>query len=503
MYNKKFVVVGGGTAGWLTALVVQKMVKNSFVTLVESDDIGILGAGEGTVPYLISILSYLNIPIMDVLYESDGSIKLGIEFSNWNGDNTSYFHPFGNPKTQNSNFEKGIYFNFIKNDIPVQNYSLQYKLFLNNKSNFILDSNTKEFISKGGYALHFNARKLAKFLREIAEKRGIKRIEGIVEKINNNETDNVDNIILKGGTKIEGDFFFDCSGFNRLITGKHYNSEWISYKDVLPLDTALPFFISHNNKNIKPVTEAIAMKYGWVWKIPVKDRYGCGYVFDSSYIDNDDAKKELEEYFQVPIESPKTFKFNAGCYKNIWIKNTLAIGLSSGFIEPLEATSIWINCLNLFSFLHNNLHEIDDDEIREKYNHVCFKRNDIVKEFIHLHYFGERSDSVFWINFQNKHSPSNYLRQKIHFSKKIGLTWDNDIFENSDLHIASKLFPTESWLMVMDGLKMIDKKPYDFLQNEFLVKNEIFHEEFVFQRELIEKCISNDDFCRFVWKIDQ
>jgi tryptophan halogenase len=499
--RKKFIVAGGGTAGWLTALTVECLVDDVEVILIESEEIGILGAGEGTVPNIVQLLVLLGISFEDIIKNADGTVKLGINFVNWNGDDSFYTHTFGDPESKFTQISRGLFYRQIANSGPVQEISFGYHLILNKKSNFIFDESSSRLQTQSPFALHFNARKLAAYLRTIAESRGIKRIEGKISTVQSHPNSDIKSLILDDKTEIEGDFFFDCTGFSRLLIGKHFGSEWYSYKDQLPLDTALPFFIPHQNKNIKPVTEAIAMKYGWVWKIPVKDRYGCGYVFDSSYIDRDSAIKELEDYFQIPIESPKTFRFNAGCYKEIWKRNCLAVGLSSGFIEPLEATSIWVNNLNLTNFMVNLLYDINDDRVREIYNQQCFCRNEEIKDFIHLHYLGKRKDSEFWKTFQDRHPPSSNLAEKIKISNTVGFNWnDQDIVSLIKPLVQDTLFPTNSWAQVMDGLKLIDKEPYTRLNKIFNIDHQTFLDYATFITKLIDRCLDNDEFLNLLWE---
>jgi tryptophan halogenase len=494
--GKNIVVVGGGTAGWLTALLCKKIQKDSSVTLIESEEVGILGAGEGSVPDLVNVLSILDISLVDTIKNSDATIKLGIDFVNWHGDNTSYFHGFRGPSL-NPDMVKAFYFDFASRGFPVEKCDLLYKLSSQKKVNFFRNEKNGQIEYDGSFGLHFNARKFAKFLRSVGEKRGILRTEGLVNEIfDDSETGNVKKIKLQDGQLIDGDFFFDCTGFARLIIGKHFKSEWISYNNSLPLDTALPFFIPHDNTDIKPVTEAIAMKYGWVWKIPVKDRYGCGYVFDSSYINEEQAKKELEEYFKIPIESPKTFRFKAGCYKDIWIKNVMAVGLSSGFIEPLEATSIWVNSINLSAFLLNNLFDCDNKKIREYFNDQTVQRNMIIKEFIHLHYLGQRSDSGFWKDFREKHPPSEFLNDRMQFAQTIGINWNNDIFDGANTTCLNALFTSKSWFQVMDGLRMTNRKTYKKLTDIYSLSDNSLHEEFGFQSNFLKKCMDCGDFIK-------
>ena len=363
MYNTKSVtIIGGGTAGWFTALMIKNYYAHLDVLVIESEEIGILGAGEGTTPHFINLLADINISLDQIIKHADGTIKNGIKFENWNGDNKSYFHSFaphselnqlGNYSILSAQLSK---YDDLSNINYPEKVTNEYKVpFIYGKKSTNLNSNLIDYFeNNSNYALHFNARKLAKFFAEVGLARGIRRIEGRVTQLINNEQGYIKSIRVDTEPKlIETDFVFDCSGFARLCLGKHYNTEWESYEKHLPMNTAIPFFISHDN-NVTAETTSIAMSSGWCWQIPVRDRYGCGYVFDSEFISEDQALAEAEQYFGQKLEVPKTFKFKPGSYKKTLVKNCLAIGLSQGFVEPLEATSLWVSYRNLINFINFN-----------------------------------------------------------------------------------------------------------------------------------------------------
>jgi len=483
--NFKFVVVGGGTAGWLSALYLQNNFSNANITVVASTEIGILGAGEGTVINIIGFLKELNISIEDVIKHAKGSIKNGIKFTNWNGDNTSYFHPF-----ISDDFEKymPLYEQQISNDksldevIPHAIYSAKNQLFV--------DKDSLESINDLHFALHFDANCFAQYLKSVALSRNINYIDDEVLSI---ETDNeqfINKLILKSNKIIDVDFALDCSGFHRLIIGKFYGSKWHSYKKLLPVNRAMPFFIDNTKQELPPYTEAIAMKYGWMWKIPVQGRYGCGYVFDSSFVSDEDIKKEVEDYLGHSINSPKMFNFNAGRFDKTWIKNCIAIGLSSGFTEPMEATSIFISIQsleNIRRFVHG-ITEKNQTDIDE-YNNIISNLNEEIVLFLHYHYLGQRNDSEFWKTFREKNPTPVMIKNWLEISKDrlpkkyeldylINLAYDNNISRTKRTWYNFGLL---SWIIVGAGLKNytisncsqiknIELKPYDNLisHNEYI-----------------------------------
>ena len=363
----KYVIVGGGTAGWLTALFVKEKFPYSDVTVIASSEIGILGAGEGTTPPFINFLAKIKINPDEIISNCLGTVKTGIKFTNWCGDTKHYYH------------------------------------------NFLSDTR------QGDSALHFDANLLAKYLQTVGIERGIKLVDDEVTDVCTDSNNNITGLMLKDKTSIDLDFVFDCSGFRRLIIGKHYNAKWASYKKILPVDRAMPFFLQNDNTNLPVYTEAIALRHGWMWKIPVQGRYGCGYVFDSGRATDSEIKEEIEEHLGHEIVSPRMFSFDAGCFEDTWINNCVAIGLSSGFSEPLEATSIWVQITSL-TFLLKNINGIIsiDAGAKRRYNDAVKTMNSEIAKFLHFHYLTNRQDSDFWRSFEvptvfNMHSSGELL----------------------------------------------------------------------------------------------
>lgn len=397
----KFVIIGGGTAGWVTALTIKKYIPYCDVTVVASSEIGILGAGEGVTPHFNELMSDLDIPMQGIFDNAKATVKAGIKFTNWNGDGVDYFHPFWDNKT----------------------------------------------------AVHFDASLLAKHLQGIALSRGVKLIDDQVTNINTNTAGDITSFDLKGGQTVEANFVFDCSGLHRLIIGKHFNVEWITYDHMLPCNRALPFFVQSDNE--KPeYTEAIAMKYGWVWRIPVEGRYGCGYVFDKRFVTDEDAIAELKQKFGE-ITIPRAFEFKAGAYKKTWVNNCIAIGLSAGFTEPLEATSIWIQILSLRHYLLQHAAFVKGDpHVRNSYNEYVSEINTFMSEFIHTHYLSKRNDSEFWTTFREINQSPTYVKRVIDLSKT-GLEQRHLDYVNM-IHRRKYESPVviKSWDVIINGVRL-------------------------------------------------
>jgi tryptophan 7-halogenase len=474
---KKIIVLGGGTAGWLTSLLVRAFYPGFDITLVESEEIGILGAGEGTVPHFVETMDFLKIPVSAIIKECNATIKIGIKFSNWNGDGSSYFHDFiAKDNLEEWTFDDNFRLNMlvtylIGKGTDLDKVNLYAKLSDQCKVPFILNDLNDPTLSKypdpiaavqhlGNFALHFDARLLAGFLGKVAQyQRNIRRVEGKFTHVSSDQNGNITGIHLENGQHVSCDFIFDCSGFARLLIGKHFKEKWIDYKPYLPLDKAMPFFVPHDGKYIPPYTEAIAMKYGWMWKIPVQDRYGCGYVFDSSYIDVDEAKQEVEELLGHTITSPRTFSFQAGCFENTLIKNCFGVGLSHHFVEPLEATSIWTFSKNLINFLKSGAIMHLTPEVTEIINDRCRKVIEPVPEFLQLHYLTERNDSPFWREFRQKTNMMESLKARQNL-------WHALPMVEPDF-TSMQMFNSPSWISVGNGVRFFDRQAFSRLSADW------------------------------------
>jgi tryptophan halogenase len=460
--TKKITVLGGGTVGWLTALMVKEHYPAYDVTLIENSEIGVLGAGEGTVPNILDIFDTIRIPLSDLIRECSATIKVGNKFSNWCGDSSEYFLPFDvthpNLSLTNKVALTHIQYPFltacVANNQSVDDILFTAKLAEQNKVPYLhtpKDDTTDplgNFTKLATIALHLDARKLAVYLRKIAEVRGITRIDGNYVSAELSEQGNITQLNLEDGRHIQSDFVFDCSGFARLLIGKLFKTEWISYSKYFPQNTAVPFFIPHDNTNVKSYTQSRGMKYGWMWRVDVQDRSGCGYVFDSTLITPEQALAEVEEVLGHPVTSPKTFTFNAGIYKTSIVNNCMAMGLSSGFIEPLEATAIWQNMTMLTEFLmHDGINNYNSKQFLKSFNQLYDQMNLEILEFIQGHYVTPRADTEFWkkIRYDVPMLPS--LQEKIEYLQEYNLLG----IKNNDHHIG-----VNTWITMAAGQQILN-----------------------------------------------
>lgn len=454
MALKNLLVLGGGTAGWFTALYLKNIFPYDNVVLIQSKEIGIIGVGEATTANVTDFLLELDINIQDIIRECDATFKNGISFENWNNDNKRYFHDF----LENVNeFEITDIFNcvcydyylknVIKKEYDLKKYLYAIKLSYENK----IDVNS----GRTKWALHFNANKLANYLEKVGKQRGIKVVEGIFSNATQDKDQFITSLNLKDGRSFNCDFVFDCSGFNRILVGNLFKEKWVSYSKHLPMKKAIPFWLDVDKNKIKPYTTATAMKYGWIWQIPLQSRIGSGYVFDSNYINENQALEEAEKFFNKKLEIRKVIDFNAGCYENFWVKNCMAVGLSSSFVEPLESTSLLITVtqLNIFKQFLNEIKTRDEHSIK-LFNNLIRSVVDDVMNFIYIHYLTKRKDSSFWREFRSNNPMPDKIASLFDKIKSGNLRY----FDLVSSYHPSSVFPLASYLKVCYGLSHFSGK---------------------------------------------
>ena len=443
---KNLVIVGGGTAGWMAAAAFSKLLGKSIsVTLVESDEISTVGVGEATVPPLILFNRYLGINEQELMSFVKGTIKLGISFENWKNINESYIHPFGQTgkDTWAASFQhfwrKGLE---IGVNYPLGEYSVEYQAALQSKFSHMPGSPLT-------YAYHIDAGLYAKFLRGIAEKAGTTRIEGKVQDVVLDDGGYIKSTRLASGETIDGDFFIDCSGFRALLIEQTLHTGFEDWSHWLPCDSALAVQTESVREPV-PYTRSIAHTAGWHWQIPLQHRIGNGLVYCSRYMSDDEARRTLLDQIEGRVISePKTIRFKAGQRLKHWNKNCVAIGLASGFIEPLESTSIHLiqrgitRLIQMFPY--DGIRHCDMDEYNEQMKTEVLS----IRDFIVMHYhMTEREDSDFWRYCKNMSIPQS-LEHRISLFKETG-----KLFVESPY----KLFAEPSWLHVMVGQGVVPER---------------------------------------------
>ncbi|RDV26058.1 tryptophan 7-halogenase [Alteromonas aestuariivivens] len=441
------VVLGGGTAGWMSAALIKKVLGNSVgLTLVESDSIGTVGVGEATIPPIRLVNKVLGLNEGEFLRETKATIKLAIRFENWKQQGESYYHTFGAPGKSmafchfHHMWMKGREQGVARD---LWDYDLNY---LCAEAGKFAQIQSADPMLELPFAYHFDAGLYAQYLRKLSEKAGVKRIEGKVERVLRNERDGtVKALQLEGGQLVDGDLFIDCSGFSALLIEKALGTGYDDWSHLLPCDTAIAV-PSERRETTRPFTRSMAHKAGWQWQIPLQHRNGNGHVFCSRYMSDDEAQSILLNNLETkPLADPKVIRFTTGRRRKQWVKNVVAIGLSSGFLEPLESTSIHliqsgiVRLLQLFP--HNGLHPASVNEYNEQSEREFLQ----IRDFLVLHYtLNERNDSQFWKDMRELELPP-LLKHKMDLFRENGKLFrdQNDLFLES------------SWLQVMLGQGLI------------------------------------------------
>jgi tryptophan halogenase len=429
---KKVVIVGGGTAGWMAAAAISKLIgKHIDVTLIESDAIGTVGVGEATIPTMITLHRLLKIDERDFMKSVQGTFKLGISFENWKNVNENYIHSFG--FTGKDCWAAGFQHFWLKG--KEQGISSEFGDYCNELQ--AAKQNKFAVIPQNGlnYAFHMDAGLYANYLRKIAELNNCKRIEGMITKVGtDSKTGNISHVNLESGQTIEGDLFIDCSGFMGLLIDKALHTGYDDWSHYLPCDSAVAVQTQSVAEPI-PYTRSIAREAGWQWRIPLQHRVGNGLVFCSKYLSDEQATQTLLSNIEgEPLTKPRIIKFRTGQRHKHWNKNCVALGLAAGFLEPLESTSIHliqrgiIRLLQLFPT--QGISQVDVDEFNAQMTEEFLN----VRDFIVLHYHvTERDDTAFWRHCKSMQIPST-LAHRIELFKESGRIFqkDNDVFaENS------------------------------------------------------------------------
>ena len=453
MNNKinKVVIVGGGTAGWISAALLTKLLGNAIqIELIESEEIGRIGVGEATIPPIRHLNEALGIDEADFLRETKATIKLAIKFENWFKQGESYFHTFGTAGTSSAFCQFHHYWVRAKqlgDTSSLWDFDLNYLCATANKFAPIV---SREPILEMLHAYHFDASLYAAYLRRYSEILGVKRIEGVVEQIEcNADSGYVQRLHLQNGKIIDGDFFIDCSGLRGLLIEQTLNTGYEDWSHWLPCDRAVAVPSARLEKTLL-YTRAIAHDIGWQWRIPLQHRNGNGLVYSSSYCSDDEAVSRLLTNLETePLAEPNLIRFKTGRRLKQWNRNVLAVGLASGFLEPLESTSIHLIQSAIVRLLKFFPHQGISEEAVDAYNRLSQGEFEAVRDFLIFHYSAtERSDSQFWRDMKNISLPSGLIN-KIEVFRATGLLVQDE----------SDLFQASSWLQVLLGQGVM---PQDF-----------------------------------------
>ncbi|WP_434938143.1 tryptophan halogenase family protein [Shewanella sp. HL-SH8] len=443
---KKVVIAGGGTAGWMAAAALTKLMgKHIEVVLVESDEIGTVGVGEATIPTLHIFHRLLGLKEQDIMAATNATFKLGINFENWHDIGKDYLHSFG----------------FLGKDCWACGFQ---HFWLKGKQQGLVseigDYCTEHLAARQGrfavlpnqdynHAYHMDASLYAKFLRKMAEGNGLTRIEGkIADVLQHDSNGYIKGLQLDNGQLIEGDLFIDCTGFKALLIEGTLNTGFDDWSHYLPCDSAIAVQTQSVNTPLA-YTRSIARESGWQWRIPLQNRTGNGFVFCSKYMTDDEAIDTLMANIEgEPLNKPRVIKFKTGSRRQHWNKNCIAVGLSSGFLEPLESTSIHLiqrSIVRLMQLFPSQ--GIDITDINE-FNQQTKLEVDNIRDFIILHYkVTDREDSRFWRYCKNMPIPAS-LQHRIDMFSQSGKVYK----------YGNELFGESSWIQVMMGQGIMPKE---------------------------------------------
>jgi tryptophan halogenase len=432
----KITIIGGGTAGWLTAAMIVKtnaiLKKQGLppvydITVVESSNIPIIGAGEGSTGLfqetIVSRLKDLGVNELDFINSTGATLKMGIRLKDWNGIGTEFLSPIQPSDTYKYNIDLN-FLSFLSNgntsDASFCGYLMGKQL-----SSYNLD----RIKTTGHHSYHFDAHKVGKYFKDICIQHGVKNIDGEVFKLNRNSlTGDLESVNLKNDNQlVESDLWFDCSGFARVLV-KPMGHGWVSYSNQLPTNGAIPFIESYKDgDDVKLETLAWAQPNGWMWQIPTQERYGSGYVFSDMFTTADKAVEELEKNIGRKIEPIRHIKFETGRLEKFWVNNVIGMGLAGSFLEPLEATSIHTTLVQLdifcHHFLYNNVDTLSVQTMRDKYNNHISPLVDEFRDLIQLHYMTKREDTEFWKYCKYSLQLTDNVKYALEASKHMSLSY--------------------------------------------------------------------------------
>ena len=409
------IIVGGGTAGWISAFLFAKKQPAHKYTVIESSLIPIIGVGEGVTGQFTEMFNdpELELDEFEFIQETWALPKYGIEFSGWTPEQTTFYSPIEGSITSDMPVDLFLYNTIYQNkDIGLASISGHY--YKENKVPWFVKNGNLHW--HGGKAYHIDAYKVSEYFKKKAIAAGVTHIDAKVVDINVVDN-NITSIVLDNNITHTGDFFVDCSGFSKILMSK-LNNKWIDVSEHLPANSALLFSVIDDKTEKFSYTKAVALKHGWVFEIPTRKKIGRGYIFSNKFCTEEEVVADLTDHYG-PIEQIKVLKFSTGRYEQAWVGNCLTVGLSANFVEPLQATSLHVSMCQLGVFIRDCLTPTSiineaKAEYNEFFNKIC---NDLL-DFVHATYMGGRTDSAFWEYMTNKSSPSTNLKTILEKAKQ-------------------------------------------------------------------------------------
>jgi len=440
----EIVIAGGGTAGWVAAATFARFLGNrASITLVESDEIGTVGVGEATIPQIHNLILGLGLDQADFMRRTNASFKLGIEFTDWTGAGERYIHSFGTTGRGVGLIPfRQLWLRGRALGVAGELGDYSYNVVAARLGRMATNSATNT-IPDLAYAYHFDASLFAAMLRDYAEERGVRRVEGMIADVERDgESGDLTALLLNGERRVAGNFFIDCTGFRSVLLGKTLGVPYLDWSQWLPCDSALAV-PCESSDDFRPYTQAMSRPAGWQWRIPLQHRTGNGHVYCSRFMSDDEAAAILLANLDgKPLADPRPIRFTSGRRETFWSHNCVALGLAAGFMEPLESTSIHLvqsSIGRLLNVLPGDL--ADTTQARDTFNRLTRIEWARVRDFIVLHYFANaRAGEPFWDECRRMEIPGT-LAEKIALFREAGLFMREE----------DELFLDDSWSQVMIG----------------------------------------------------
>lgn len=467
---ENIVIVGGGTSGWLSAIGLTRLLKtetgkNCQITLIESSDIGTIGVGEATIHTIRQTFQFLGLDEDEWMRECNASFKTAIKFVNWSNlpNRNFYWHPFkpmpvvervpGDLAFPLSQYWLKRYLNGNPEAMDYSCYTASHLCDVRKSPKLLTDL---PYQGKVEYGYHLDAGLLATYLKGKAKEKGVKQVVDTVLDVVLDDRGYISHLITNNHGELHGDLFIDCSGFRGLLINQTLKEPFISFSDSLFCDSAIAMRIpTDDEKNdINNYTTATALNNGWVWNIPLFGRSGDGYVYSSAFISPEDAEKEFRQHLGCRSDGNETrhLKMRIGRTRNAWVKNCVSIGLSGGFIEPLESTGIFLSEIGLINLLLNFPDQEFNEGVIARYNEVMKQYYEEIRDFIVLHYCTtNREDTPFWK--ENKYHPAipETLQEKFEL-------WSGRLPNHDDFFNRVGLFPDHSYACILAGMNRLPKQ---------------------------------------------
>jgi flavin-dependent dehydrogenase len=443
---KSIAVVGGGTAGYISALILKKRFPSLKVSVISSSKIGIIGVGEGSTEHWRTFLNFLEVDFKEIIRECGSTCKSGIMFQDWT--DKPYLHSI--QSEYNQRFGQYPFFYGRQISQGYDSTELSSPLTWKNQVNRWFLDNLDECPTN---QFHFNTNLLNSWLIKKSKELEIALFDDEINDFDISESGDI-TTLYGNKNKYNFDFYIDSTGFRRILISK-LGAKWTSFKKYLKMKSAV-VFPTEDEPNYNLWTISKAMDNGWLFRIPTWGRYGNGYIFDSEYITADQAKAEVDNYFGRDIEIAKSINFDPGCLDKVWINNCVAVGLSSSFVEPLEASSIGTSIQQSFLLMYRIINY--DQTVIDTYNKECYNILENIRDFIFLHYLVKKDTSLFWQDIQNLEVPDK-LKSRLDI-------WKHRLPSAEDFSGDSRfsLFAEDHYIMVMHGLGLFN---IESIKNEF------------------------------------